>query len=158
MIFYYCHWSVDVACFFSGSKILPDFFLDEAIGTSMNDQPQAPPTSNNTPASVFTSIKPLLNADIVNTVQASYMFVLSGGNQGNWLLDMKTGDGSVGEVAEGTTADVTFKMDSQDMVDMFQGKLSSTSAFMSGKMKISGDFSKAMKLEKLMNQVTKSKL
>ena len=40
---------------------------------------------------------------------------------------------------------------------MFAGKTNPTTAFMSGKLKLSGDVTKAMKLEKLMAQVrTKS--
>ena len=112
---------------------------------------------SNTPAGVFQSIKPLLNEEVVKSVGASYLFILSGENQGNWILDLKTGSGSLGEVSGDTQADVTFTMDSKHMVEMFQGKMAPTVAFMTGKMKIAGDFGKATKLEKLMGQV-RSKL
>ena len=110
-------------------------------------------SDSNTPAGVFQSIKPLLNEEVVKSVGASYLFILSGENQGNWILDLKTGSGSLGEVSGDTQADVTFTMDSKHMVEMFQGKMAPTVAFMTGKMKIAGDFGKATKLEKLMRQV-----
>ncbi len=141
-----------------GSELLPDFFLDEALDfSSQVDSGPSLAVSSNTPTGIFRNIKPLLNSDIVQSVGATYLFVLSGDNQGKWVLDLKNGEGSVKEVSEDATTDVTFKMDSKDMVEMFQGKLSPTAAFMAGKMKIGGDFGKATKLEKLMNQV-KSKL
>ena len=112
---------------------------------------------SNTPTGVFQSIKPLLYEEVVKSVGASYLFILSGESQGNWILDLKTGSGSVGEVPGDTQTDVTFTMDSKHMVEMFQGKMAPTVAFMTGKMKIAGDFEKATKLEKLMGQV-RSKL
>ena len=48
---------------------------------------------------------------------------------------------------------MVMKCDSEDLVAMFQGKLSPTMAFMSGKLKITGNMGAAMKLEKLMGQV-----
>jgi len=72
-------------------------------------------------------------------------------------MDLKNGSGSVSASSEGQEADVMMKCDSEDLVAMFQGKLSPTMAFMSGKLKIVGNMAAAMKLEKLMGQV-KSKL
>ena len=50
------------------------------------------------------------------------------------------------------------KSSSGDLVAMFTGKLSPTMAFMGGKLKISGDMGAAMKLEKIMKKMPKSKL
>ena len=142
---------------------MPDFFLDEAMSFADGKQAQGKPSadssppSSDTPAGVFKTIEPLLSSDVVKSVGASYLFILSGDNEGNWFLDLKNGEGSVGVAPDGFTADVTFKMKSNHMVEMFRGKLAPTIAFMTGKMKISGDFGKATKLEKLMSQV-KSKL
>lgn len=50
-------------------------------------------------------------------------------------------------------------MDSVDFEKMFNGELNSMQAFMGGKLKIKGDMSEALKLEKLMKSVqAKSKL
>ena len=135
---------------------MPDFFLDEGMEYAQQkfkSTSTSSPASKNTPAGVFEHIKPLISEDAVKQIGASYLFALSGENAGFWILDLKTGGGSVGEASENTKADVTFKMDSKDMVNMFQGKLVATTAFMTGKMRISGDMGSAMKLQKLMKQV-----
>lgn len=75
-----------------------------------------------------------------------------------WFVDMKNGSGSVGkgEPPSGK-ADVTFTSDTKTFMEMFTGKMKPTTAFMIGKLKLQGDMSLAMKLEKLMSQM-KSKL
>ena len=141
---------------FIGSKLMPDFFLDEAEKYLDSSSSSSPPDIN-TPAGIFNSIRSMASEAIVKQMGATYLFVLSGENSGNWLLDLKTGSGSVQEVSEGTSADVTFTMDSKHMVELFQGKINATTAFMTGKLKISGNMGLAMKLDKLLGQV-KSKL
>ena len=90
---------------------------------------------------------------------------------------MKNDNGSVGsgEPPSGK-AQCTFKMSKNDFQSMFTGKLKPTAAFMGGKLKIqgkiylfdhvfsdyfiffSGDLTIALKLEKLLSQMLKSKL
>lgn len=78
---------------------------------------------------------------------------------GQYYLDLKNGSGSAGAGAPPNgKSDVSFSMDSDDFVKMFNGELKATAAFMSGKLKIKGDMGKAMKLEGLMKQLKKSKL
>ena len=78
---------------------------------------------------------------------------------GNWFLDLKNGEGSVAEVeSSNVEADTVMKSSSHDLVAMFTGKLSPTMAFMGGKLKISGNMGAAMKLEKIMGKMPKSKL
>lgn len=55
-------------------------------------------------------------------------------------------------------ADTVMKSSSSDLVSMFSGQLSPTMAFMGGRLKISGDMGAAMKLEKIMKKMPKSKL
>lgn len=84
--------------------------------------------------------------------------ISTGANKETWYVDMKTGTGSVGKGDPPSgKADVTFTSDPETFMDMFAGKIKPTSAFMSGKLKLKGDMSLAMKLEKLMSQM-KSKL
>ncbi len=73
-----------------------------------------------------------------------------------WFLDLKN-DGSAGPCEADTEADVTLASNAQVMMGMFTGKVSATSAFMKGELKIKGDIVKAMSLEKVLNQV-RSKL
>lgn len=76
---------------------------------------------------------------------------------GSWFVDMKNGAGSVGEGAH-DEPNATLTMTSTNFVKMFNGKLSSTTAYMTGRLKIEGDMMMAMKLEKIIKNLNKSKL
>lgn len=82
---------------------------------------------------------------------------MKGSESGDWYIDLKTGKGSSGQGKPPSAADAILTMDSKDFFDMFSGKLKPAGAFMTGKLKISGNLQKAMKLEKLMGML-KSKL
>ncbi|MFY9446195.1 MAG: SCP2 sterol-binding domain-containing protein, partial [Dethiobacteria bacterium] len=73
-------------------------------------------------------------------------FELSGDNGGTFQL--KVTDGNV-ELVEGAgdNPNVTILMADNDFVDLMEGKLNATSAFMAGKLKVKGDMSLAMKLQ-----------
>ena len=122
---------------------------------SQQDSSSGPDT--NAPAAVFATVRTLLNPEITAQVNATFHFVLDGDHPGHWLLDLKNDGGSCDECEADTEADVTMRCDSQLMVDMFQGKVGATSAFMGGKLKIKGNLAAAMQLETLMGKM-KSKL
>ena len=152
--------------YYTGGKLLPDYFLDEAEnfrGEWLQDDSPAKsgektqPAPSNTPQGVFTKVESLLSPEIVKQVGATYLFILDGNHPGNWVLDLKNGSGSIGSTESEIEADVTMKMDSDNLVAMFKGELSPTTAFMTGKLKVSGNLAKGMALEKLMGKV-KSKL
>ena len=147
---------------------MPDFFLDEAEellkeqtlgggGDPGADTQATAEVDKNTPEGIFAGIKPLITEDVVNQMRGTFLFELSGSNAGFWLLDLKNSPGSVGPAGKDTQADVTMKMTSENMVAMFTGKLGATTAFMTGKLKISGNMGLAMKLEQLIGKV-RSKL
>ena len=148
-------------CCCTGEKLLPDYFLDEAENFQaewlQEGQEQDQPPPSDSPQGVFSRVERLLSPEIVKQVGATYFFIVSGAHPGNWLLDLKNGSGSVSTTESEIEANVTMKMDSDNLVAMFKGKLSPTTAFMTGKLKISGNLAKAMALEKLMGQM-KSKL
>lgn len=155
-----------------GHPLLPDFFLDETPESLVEKMEQhgatpafkppssssATPTSGGPVETTFDAIKGVINEDVVKSTQGIYQFDLSGEHTGVWFLDLKTGSGSVGQGEPPTKADVVMKMDSSDFSRMFSGKLKPTMAFMSGKLKIKGDMTLAIKLEKLMNRMNKAKL
>lgn len=76
---------------------------------------------------------------------------------GKWYVDMKNGAGSVGQGLR-DDANATLTMTSSNFVKMFNGKLSSTTAFMTRRLVIDGDMMLAMKLEKIIKNLNKSKL
>ncbi|MBN2493984.1 MAG: SCP2 sterol-binding domain-containing protein [Deltaproteobacteria bacterium] len=83
--------------------------------------------------------------DEVTKVNAVYQFDITGDNGGKWWVDTTTSGGAVGD-GEKDGAKCTITMASSDFVDMVTGKLNGQMAFMTGKLKIKGDMSLAMKL------------
>ncbi|XP_069694280.1 hydroxysteroid dehydrogenase-like protein 2 isoform X2 [Periplaneta americana] len=133
--------------------LMADFFLDSAeevvIGKEKSGGGQI--------KGVFDKIQANLSPELVAKTNAVYHFVVKGDEAGDWFIDLKSGKGSAGPGKPSVAADSTLTMNSKDFFDMFSGKLKPAGAFMTGKLKISGNLQKAMKLEKLMG-ILKSKL
>ncbi|XP_061732233.1 hydroxysteroid dehydrogenase-like protein 2 [Nerophis ophidion] len=154
-----------------GHPLLPDFFLDEAPEVLVQQMEQhgaspafqMPPSSATPPSGdpiegTFAVIRGALSEDVVKSTQAVYQFDLSGDHSGVWFLDLKSGSGSAGQGPPPAKADVVMTMDSGDFSKMFAGKLKPTMAFMAGKLRIKGDMTLALKLERMMSGMNKSKL
>jgi len=156
------------------ATLMPDFFLDAALEDSVKEafikqggqlkfdegkEKTAEPAAadGGEIAKLFTHIEGFLSEEIVQSTGAVYQFEVTGKEAGQWFLDLKNGGGSCGRGEATAGADATFKMSSDDFLKMFGGKLKPAAAFMTGKMKLSGDMGKAMKLEKMMGKL-KSKL
>jgi len=82
------------------------------------------------------------------SVNAVYLFDIDGSNGGQWTLDL-----TVPEVRAGSSddANVTVRMAEEDFIDMVEGRLAGPAAFMTGKLKIEGDLSLAMKLGEVLD-------
>jgi len=156
------------------ATLMPDFFLDAALEDNVKEafikqggqlkfdegkEKAAEPAAadGGEIAKLFTHIEGFLSEEIVQSTGAVYQFEVTGKEAGQWFLDLKNGSGSCGRGEATAGADATFKMSSDDFLKMFGGKLKPAAAFMTGKMKLSGDMGKAMKLEKMMGKL-KSKL
>ncbi|XP_061149698.1 hydroxysteroid dehydrogenase-like protein 2 isoform X1 [Syngnathus typhle] len=152
----------------AGHPLLPDFFLDEtpeALAQQMEQHGATPafkpPSASATSSpggpieSTFEVIRGVLNEDLVKSTKALYRFDLSGEHAGVWFLDLKSGAGSAGPGQPHAEPDVVMTMDSADFSKMFAGKLKPTMAFMSGKLRIAGDMTLAIKLEKMMGRMAK---
>ncbi|XP_054034738.1 hydroxysteroid dehydrogenase-like protein 2 isoform X1 [Dryobates pubescens] len=157
-----------------GHPLMPDFFLDVEGNTADIKQerygiPQGPKgdkklsgsqqegpsgaKASNPVAETFRVIQGTMNEEYVRTIQGVYQFELSGDDGGTWYIDLKTKSGSAGFGKPPVTADVVMSMSSTDFVKMFTGKLNPTMAFMSGKLKIKGNMSLAIKLEKMLTKL-----
>jgi putative sterol carrier protein len=101
-----------------------------------------------TPKDIFAEMPNQLDANAAKGMNSTIQFNLSGDNGGQWYVTIKDGKA---EVHEGTapSANMTMSMSAQDYVDMTTGKLNGQMAFMSGKLKISGDMGLAMKMQTL---------
>jgi len=151
-------------------SLMPDFFLDEFLDHSgagaaeaesivaraekpAAQKPAAAGSGSVDPIeAVFHQIEAVLSDDLVKKTNAVYSFTLSD-QKTDWFLDLKNGSGSCGKGKPSADADATFTMNSTNFNKMFAGKLKPTAAFMSGRLKISGNMGKAMKLEKLMGKM-----
>lgn len=158
-----------------GKPLMLDFFLEDSdvefqqqLDESGKLTAAKPPASKQSSAAgganvkkVFSKIKSVMSEKIVSETKGIFKFQISGdGSQEVWFVDLKNASGDVINGAERSDveADVTMTMKQEDFIDMFEGKLNSTAAFMQGKLKIDGNMMLAMKLEKLMNQMNKAKL
>ncbi|NXF68224.1 HSDL2 protein, partial [Ciccaba nigrolineata] len=154
----------DVYAIAPGHPLMPDFFLDvEADVTARKQerygrestvckthvvlhncsgrtQQRPPERGSREGTALFAALSPLLT-------------VRSGDEGGTWYIDLKTKGGSAGFGKPSVTADVVMSMSSADFVKMFTGKLKPTLAFMSGKLRIKGNMTLAIKLEKMLTQL-----
>ena len=101
-----------------------------------------------TPQEIFDQMPAQLDENAAKGVNATIQFNLSGDTGGQWHLTIKDGKCEVGKGAA-ANANMTMSMAAQDYVDMTTGKLNGQMAFMSGKLKISGDMGLAMKMQTL---------
>uniref|UniRef100_A0A182W363 Hydroxysteroid dehydrogenase-like protein 2 n=1 Tax=Anopheles minimus TaxID=112268 RepID=A0A182W363_9DIPT len=149
----------------NADKLMPDFFLDvepeklvefaaEGSHAASLKKPAAAAPGGKIEG-LFQKIESLLSEEIVRKTGAVYEFKVKGEEAGTWFADLKNGTGKVGKGNPPATADAVLTMDSKHFFDMFTGKLKPANAFMTGKLKISGDLQKAMKLEKLMGGLKK---
>lgn len=161
----------DYACVKENAdKLMPDFFLEVPpeiiakygpLASEGQKKEAAKGAATSKPAGkiegLFQKIEAMLSEDIVKKTNAVYQFNVKGDEAGIWHCDLKNGKGAVGKGEPPVPADATLTMDGKNFFDMFAGKLKPASAFMTGKLKISGDLKKAMALEKLMGSL-RSKL
>jgi putative sterol carrier protein len=76
---------------------------------------------------------------------ASYRFEIEGA--GSWHVDVD--DGKVTVTENGGDADCTISTSDETFMKIANGEQNPTAAYMSGKLKVSGDMGQAMKLQKL---------
>jgi ubiquinone biosynthesis protein UbiJ len=87
--------------------------------------------------------------DVAAKIGAIYQLDVAGPEGGSWFVDLATPGG---RVAQGTApeAQCTIAMKDSDLLAMVNGKLSPSMAFMTGKIKIKGDYALAMKLQQVL--------
>ncbi|TRY74704.1 hypothetical protein TCAL_15633 [Tigriopus californicus] len=97
-----------------------------------------PPALYSSVPEVFERIERVASKDIVGKVGAIYLF------------DVEKREGAVGKGDPTDKPDVTINMNVDNFLKIFNRELSPASAFMMGQIKVSGDLSKALTLEKVM--------
>ena len=98
--------------------------------------------------SIFDQMPSKLNANAAAGMDAVIQYDLTGDGEGQYHCAIKDGACTVVEGPSDAPA-MTVTIDAADFVDLIEGNLDGTSAFMSGKLKIAGDMGLAMKLGSL---------
>ena len=105
-----------------------------------------PLTDNSTPADVFELMRKDFNVAASKGVHAHYQFNLSGPFGGAWWIIVNNGEFTMGK---GSTEnpDVIMTSTDRDWVMLATGSLSGIRAFLTGRLKVTGDQSLARKLD-----------
>jgi len=89
------------------------------------------------------------NPDKVKGMDATYQFDLTGDGGGERWVKLANGAGEMGQ-GQAETPNITITMAANDFLELVDGKLDGTMAYMSGKLKVKGDIALAMKLQQLL--------
>ncbi|WP_171051870.1 SCP2 sterol-binding domain-containing protein [Alteribacter natronophilus] len=89
------------------------------------------------------------NPEYLDGVNAGYTFNLSGEEAGVYQLQIRDKKADYIEGESGDT-DITLQMKDRDFLKLAEGDLNPTMAYMSGKLKVKGDLSHALKLQTLL--------
>jgi putative sterol carrier protein len=97
------------------------------------------------PREFFESLASRVDPSKAAGMNASYKFEIDGA--GSWNVDVD--DGKVTVTENGGEADTTITTSAETFTKIANGEQNPTAAYMSGKLKVSGDIGQAMKLQKL---------
>ncbi len=100
---------------------------------------------------VFTEMEGRLKADPskIKGMNAIYQFDLTGEGGGEKWVKLADETGLFGS-GQAENPNITITMAAADFLDLVDGKLDGTMAFMSGKLKVKGDMGLAMKLQSVL--------
>lgn len=97
-------------------------------------------------AEIFQLMPERVNKDKIQGMDKTFQFNITGDSGGEW--NAKIADGAC-VVSEGTAenANITITASAEDWMNIVSGKLNGQTAFLTGKLKIQGDMTLAMKLQ-----------
>ena len=96
----------------------------------------------------FDAMTENFNSEKAAGMTATYQWDVTGDGGGKWNAVITDGKIAVSE-GEAENPSITINVTASDWLDILNGKLDGQMAFMSGKLKIKGDMSLAMKLKTL---------
>ncbi|VDM05023.1 unnamed protein product [Schistocephalus solidus] len=144
-----------------GGKLAIDLFVedtrpDSSVWNSKSSQKQA---FKMTVADIFNDIKLTRSPEVVEKVNATFAFKLSGSEPGVWLLNLKSLNGEIKKL-ESSVDDAKFdcclELPSEDFVALFNGAAYTADLFAAGKLVIEGDLTAALRLDKQLTQLRKA--
>ncbi len=94
---------------------------------------------------IFAGLVSKVNKDKIGGMNSVYQFNIEGADAGKWAV--KIADGNAEVIAGGVDApNITLTMTDENFIALVTGKLNGQTAFLTGKLKIQGDMTLAMKL------------
>ncbi len=90
------------------------------------------------------------DAEKLRGMDATILFDISGKEEEQWTVTINDGQVSVEEGSVGTPT-ITVEATAEDLKALVKGDLNPMAAFMRGRLKVKGDMSMAMQLQKLFN-------
>lgn len=97
-------------------------------------------------SSFFDQVPAKVNPDKVAGMNSVYQFVINGDGGGEWNVTVANGGATVAQ-GKHDAPNITLTMDAANFVALVTGKLNGQTAFLTGKLKIQGDMTLAMKLQ-----------
>ncbi len=94
---------------------------------------------------IFDAMPSKFKKDAAAGMNAVYQYDVTGDEGGKWYTAIADGELTVGQ-GEHENPNITITVADTDYIDMVSGKLNGQTAFLTGKLKIKGDMSLAMKL------------
>jgi putative sterol carrier protein len=105
------------------------------------------PVNDLDPHQFFASLPDRAEPERIQDMNHSYLFDITG--SGKWLVEVRGGEVTVSDDATGP-ADVTFKMTTATFEKIQARKQNPMVAYMTGKLKVSGDIRAAMALQAIL--------
>jgi len=99
-----------------------------------------------TTSEFFSMVPERVQKDKIQGMNATYQFELTGDNGGSHWVKIADGEATSGD-GQAENPNITLTMADSDFEDMVTGKLNGQTAFLTGKLKIQGDMTLAMKLQ-----------
>ncbi len=101
-------------------------------------------------ASFFENISEKVDKSKAEGMNATYQFVITGDDGGEWWVKLAEGSVEGGE-GQADNPSITLTMADSDFASLVSGDLNGQQAFLTGKLKIQGDMTLAMKLQSVFN-------
>ena len=95
---------------------------------------------------IFEKMRSAFDKKAAAGMNAVYQFDITGDNGGKYYAKIVEGELIASGAGEQENPNITIRMADQHFIDLIEGRLSGQMAYMTGKIKITGDMSLAMKM------------